>query len=233
MNDRGLHDLGEDATGFGRMEARTVWEMLARPATVLEAYMSGGPTGHGQYTRPLRLYLALCGVMMVILFLIGGAGEMMLGDMPEEALAPLLEGSGKSRDAFMADADGWMSLVMVPLLSALYALASAPLLRWWDPEDLGWRKSFRATFAFLNAWTIPLIPFTWMAYDRRYAALSLALMIVLSIVAFLRTGKGRWYASTLEGVGKSLVMALAVMVAATLGSFPVVAIGILGGVMAP
>ena len=109
MGERGLHDLGEDATGFGRVELRTVWGMLARPAVVLDAYMTGGPTGHGEYTRPLRLYLALCGVMMVILFLIGGSGEVMLSDIPEEALAPLLEAAGKSRDAFFADADGWMS----------------------------------------------------------------------------------------------------------------------------
>lgn len=233
MGERGLHDLGEDATGFGRVELRTVWGMLARPAVVLDAYMTGGPTGHGEYTRPLRLYLALCGVMMVILFLIGGSGEVMLSDIPEEALAPLLEAAGKSRDAFFADADGWMSLVMVPLLSALYALASAPLLRWWDPEDLGWRKAFRATFAFLNAWTIPMIPFTWLAYDKNTAGLSLALITVLAIVAFLRTGKGRWYVTPLGGVGKSLVMALAVMIAATVGSIPIAAIGVLGAVLAP
>jgi len=156
-------ELAGDGLGLGGRELVTARDLLLRPATVLHAWMEGGAEGGGAYARPLRLYLGLNAILMLILFLRGGAGFMLEG-LPPEMMAPLLEQSGKSRDAFIADADGWMTLVMVPLLSALYALAAAPLLRLWDQDDLGWRRGFRASFGWLCAWTVLMLPMSWWAY---------------------------------------------------------------------
>jgi hypothetical protein len=103
----------------------------------------------------------------------------------------------------MADADGWMSLVLVPINSVLYALCSAPLLRWWDPENLGWRKAFRATFHYLNVWTIPIVPIGFLAYMPSTAPWLSLLMVTMSFVAFMRAGRGRWYRSPVVGVVKA------------------------------
>lgn len=142
---QGLSDLADDTLGFGARELATVRDLLLRPHAVLAAWMEQGAEGGG-YARPLRLYLALNALLMVILFLRGGAG-FLLQDLPGEMLADLAARSGKSVDAFVADADNWMSFIMVPLLAGFYALAAVPLLRWWDPADLGWRRGFRAAFA--------------------------------------------------------------------------------------
>ncbi len=228
---RGFAELGEDTTGFGEVELRTLWHTLRQPATVLEAYMTGGPTGGGLYSRPLRLYLTLCGFLMLVFFLHGGT-DQMLAPVPPEMFEPLLARSGKSLDAFMADADGWMTLVMVPVLSAFYALFAAPLIRLWDPENLGWRRAFRATFAYLNTWTIPLLPFAWIAYEKEWAVVSMGITTFLAVVAFLRAGKTRWYATPLGGVLKGIALAVVMQLAGLIGFLPIAAIGILGGLYA-
>ncbi len=226
--DRGISEFGEDATGFGTLELRTAWHTLIRPAAVLEAYMTGGPTGHGLYARPLRLYLALCGILMLMLFLMGGS-TIMLAGLPPELIQPLIDQSGKSRDAFMGDADNWMTLVLVPITAVFYALCSAPLLRWWDPDHLGWRKSFRATFLFLNAWTIPILPIGWLGYHPAFAGWSMIIFTIVSVVAFLRAGRGRWYRSMPIGVAKALLLTLVTMIGGGLAFVPIMAIGLIGG----
>jgi hypothetical protein len=232
MNDRGLHDLTEDTTGFGRADLRTCIDSLLRPRQVLEVYMTAGPDGGGLYARPLKLYLVLCGVMMLVLFLMGGA-DGLLASYPPEMIAPLVAASGKSGDAFMADFDGWISLTLVPILAVFYALAVAPFLRWWDGEDLGWRRAFRAGFALLNAWTLPLLPICWMFYMPAFAGWGMLAMTVVLVITFLRMGPGRWYGSVLGGVLKSLCLMLAVFVMSSLGTIPVIAIGLLGGRFGP
>ena len=228
MNDRGLNHLSEDATGFGQLELRTAKDAVLRPATMLEAYMTGGPSGGGQYSRPLRFYLALCGILMLQLFLMGGT-TLFLGGLPPDALDPLIAQSGKSRDAFMSDFDNWMSLVLVPLNALFYALVSAPLLRWWDKADLGWRKSFRATFHYLNVWTLPLVPVAFLSYMPATALPMSLVMVVLSFAAFLRIGRGRWYRTTAGGLGKAFVITALNYAATFVASFPMLAIGIAGG----
>jgi len=228
MNDHGLNHLSEDATGFGRLELRTTRDAVLRPAAMLEAYMTAGPTGDGQYSRPLRFYLALCGILMLQLFLMGGTA-LWLDGLPPETLDPLVERSGKSRDAFLAHADNWMSLVLVPMNALLYALFSAPLLRWWDLEDLGWRRSFRATFHYLNVWTIPIVPIGFLAYMPATAPWISLLMLVLGFTAFLRAGRGRWYRSTAVGVAKAATITMACFLATIVANIPLVAIGLAGG----
>lgn len=219
-------DLSEDALGFGAVELITVRDLLLKPARVLDAWMTGGPTGHGRYTRPLRLYLALNAILMLLLFLRGGSGYL-LESLPPDTLARLVEASGKSRDAFVSRADGWMTLVMVPLLSLVYVLAVAPLLHWWDRERAGSRRAFRAGFAYLNAWTVPILPIAWFTYGSGpIAAFMSLLLLILGVVAFMRMGRGRWYRGRLAGFGKSLVLLAALAVAALIGGQIVIGIGI-------
>lgn len=224
-----IDDLSEDALGVGSTDLRTIRDVLLRPRQVLDAWMTQGATGNGRYARPLRLYLALNGVLMLVQFLNGGSGNLLRG-LPPELLLPTIEASGKTRDAFIADADGWMSLITVPLLATLYVVTATPLLRWWDPDKLGWRRGFRAACAYLNAWTVPLLPIAWFLYGAGpLAALASLAMAVLGLVAFLRMGRGRWYRSPLAGFGKALILATAIAVIGLLGSMLVAAIGLYAG----
>ena len=91
MNDRGLREFGADTTGFGAIELKTLWHSLRRPVAVLDAYMTEGPTGGGRYARPLRLYLTLCGVLMIVQFLMGGMDAMLAGALPPEAIDRVYE----------------------------------------------------------------------------------------------------------------------------------------------
>lgn len=221
-------ELAEDMLGFGRRELHTAKDLLIRPAAVLQAWMERGAHGDGNHARPLRLYLALNAILMLILFLKGGAGFMLDG-LPPEMMNPLLEQSGKSRDAFVADADGWITLVMVPILSAFYALAAVPFLRLWDPDDLGWRRGFRATFGWLCAWTVPIIPLSWWGYGAGTVSTIVGIVIpLIGIVAFVRMGRGRWFRSMPIGVLKGLLLMVVVQVSALIGGMIVGGIGILG-----
>ena len=222
--------LAEDFLGFGRRELATVKDLLVRPSKVLTAWMEQGPEGGGLYSRPLRLYLALNAILMLLLFLRGGAG-FVFDSLPSEIMDPLLERTGKSKDAFIADAEGWMTLVMVPIMSAFYALAATPLLRWWDKEDLGWRRGFRASFAWLNAWTVPMMPIAWWSYGNGPLQAFMGILIgLLGMVGFVRMGRGRWYKSTAGGIGKSIVLIIVVGIFSQIGGVLVGAIGVLGGV---
>lgn len=224
-------ELAEDVLGFGRREIATVRDLLLRPAVVLQAWMESGPEGGGAYARPLRLYLGLNAVLMLILFLQGGAGFVLEG-FPPEFMTPLLERSGKSLDAFVADADGWMTLVMVPLLAFFYAVAATPLLRLWDPDDLGWRRGFRATFGWLCAWTVPMMPLSWWGYGTTPLVAAISVVIqLLGILAFVRMGQGRWFRTRLIGVLKGVVLMFVVQVSAMLGGVLVGMIGILGALL--
>lgn len=230
MNDRGLNHLSEDATGFGRAEWNTLRDSLIRPRQVLEAYMTQGPEGGGAYARPLKLYLALCGILMLQLFLMGGTA-LWMNILPPETLEPFIEQSGKSRDAFLAHADNWMSLVLVPMNALFYALVSAPLLRWWDPENLGWRRAFRATFHYMNVWTIPIVPIGFLAYMPATASWMGLLMLALGFAAFLRSGRGRWYQTTTGGILKAAAITVASFLATMVANIPLVAIGLAGGLL--
>ncbi|MHC3128298.1 hypothetical protein OB03_13880 [Brevundimonas sp. GN22] len=223
-------DLAEDILGFGRQEVVTARDLLVKPSQVLAAWMEQGAEGGGRYARPLRLYLALNAILMLLLFLRGGAGFMLDG-IPDDVMGKLLERTGKSRDGFVADAEGWMTLVMVPVLSIFYSVAVTPLLRWWDKADLGWRRGFRASFAWLNAWTVPMLPLAWWSYGNGTLQVWMGLAItLLGMVAFLRMGRGRWYQSNAGGIGKAIVLMIVLGIAAQIGGLLVGAIGLLGGV---
>lgn len=232
----GMDRLAEDATGFGLLEIRTAWATVVRPRQALEAWMTAGPTGGGTLARPLRLYLALAGLMMLLMFLQGGMDSVLLRMSPPELGAELekaIAGTGKSLDAFLADFDGWASLVLVPLTSLFIAFAVAPLLRWWDPENLGWRRSLRATFAFMCAAYVPMLPFTWFAYQPEHGLWTTALTWLLSLVAFLRMGAGRWWRNPVLGAVKAAFLATVIFVASVIAYVPVMLIGALGAIFGP
>jgi hypothetical protein len=119
---------------------------------------------------------------------------------------------------------------MVPVLSLFYALLAAPLLRWWDPDTLGWRRGFRAAFGYLNALTVPLLPFSWWMYEPGLGqTIGTAALFVIAIVAFMRMGAGRWYSSPVFGLGKAVGLWLAIQLGGALGFVPVFFIGLLAG----
>lgn len=62
-------DVVEETLGFGETEWRTFRDHLVRPRAALDAYLERGPTGGGQYRRPLGFYIALCGVAKAVLLL--------------------------------------------------------------------------------------------------------------------------------------------------------------------
>lgn len=226
-------ELADDVLGFGGREVVTARDLLLRPASVLQSWMEAGPEGGGAYARPLRLYLALNAILMLLLFLRGGAGFLLDG-FPPAMIESLVSQSGKSRDAFVADADGWMTLVMVPLLSVFYALAAAPLLRWWDRADLGWRLGFRAAFGWLCAWTVPMMPIAWWGFGVGPAAALVSFAIsLLGVLSFVRMGHGRWFSSYVVGVLKAVLLMLIVQVAAMIGGTMVVGVGLLGALAGP
>lgn len=220
-------ELSEDTTGFGVLELRTLKDLLLRPRAALEAWMQSGPTAGGRYARPLRLYLALCGLMTLILFLKGGTS--LFGSFPPELLEAFADRAGKSADAFLADADNWVSLTLIPLSCAVYAVVAIPLIRAWDPDDLGWRRGFRATFAYLSAWTVPLLPFTWWSNEQSAAGAAVAfLMFALAWVTFMRMGRGRWYRTAFGGVVKAITLSVLLFMAALIAMIPIFAIAFAG-----
>ena len=219
-------DFAEDATGFGATEWRTFKDLIVRPRAMLDAYLADGPTGGGRYRRPMGFYIALCGVLTFYLFLLGGF-EGVIVAQPHEVLGPWLERSGKSRDVFINDVDGWMSLLGTPVLSVFYALACAPLILWWSGIER--RRAFRATFVLLNVWTAPILllgPFPYM--EPFGGALATALMQLLLFVAFLRLGRGLWYQTLIAGIAKAVILVFALMVSSFVGMLPVLYMSLAG-----
>lgn len=221
-----IGEIAEDATGFGGVEWRTARDLLVRPRDVLAAYETGGPTGGGLYARPTRFYLALCGVLMFYLFIIGGT-KKLIEQVPSELLAQAIAASGKTREAFMNDADGWMTFAVTPVLAIFYALALAPAIKRWGRTN--WRMAFRATWALLCAWTVPILPIGPLPYMDGYALASGMLIYVLLIVAFVRMGKGRWWTTWQGAVGKSLILLVLMQVGGMIGWVPAMGIALLGG----
>lgn len=223
----GASHLSEDTTGFGVVELRTARDLLIRPQAALDAYMRDGASAAGRYARPLRYYVAICGLMTFILLIKGGT--TMVGQLPAESLQPIADQAGKTLDAFIADADNWFSLAVIPVTCLFYAMVAVPLLRWWDPEDLGWRRGFRATFVYLSAWTIPILPFTWWANEQTAAGAAVTfLMFALAVVTFLRMGRGRWFRSWPMGLLKGFALTVLLFVFSVLAFIPLMAIAFAG-----
>lgn len=210
----GWRDYAEDATGFGGAEWRTARDLMVRPRAVLDDYVAGGPTGFGRYARPTRFYLALCGVLMFYLFLIGGNQRLFDGLSPE-ALDPFAALAGKNRAGFIAAADNWIGFLAVPVLAFFYATAFAPLIRWWG--GYRWRIGFRATLAMMCAWTVPMLAMGPLPYlDGFKLAAAIAIHILL-IIAFVRMGRGVWWRTPIGAAGKALALIVVLQIGGILG----------------
>ena len=219
-------DLCEETIGFGEIEWRTFRDFLVRPRAVLEAYLVHGPTGGRRYARPFGFYMGLCGVLMFYLFLVGGL-KGVIEAQPAASLDPWIERSGKSREAFIDDAESWLSLVVTPIIAILNALFTAPLLKWWSGLD--WRQAFRTSNVLMCAWTAPILfigPSPQIDGLRLVAAL---FMWGALIVAFLRIGRGLFFSRWWEGALKSLVLIVVLLVASWAGIVPSLYIGLMGG----
>lgn len=220
-----IADVMAETTGFGAIEWRTFRDLLMRPRTVLDAYLERGPTGGGHYARPLGFYIALCGVLMFYMFLMNGM-RGIIEQQPPAMLDSWIAQSGKSREAFIDDVDSWTSLVAVPILSVFYALGAAPLLKWWGGLD--WRRTIRATFALLCAWTVPILPLGPLPLMPQFALIGAVVMWGALFAAFVRMGRGLWFRSWPGGVLKALALAVGMMVSVLIGMTLVIRIGLMG-----
>jgi hypothetical protein len=223
----GIGGLAEDTTGFGEIEWRTGRDLLLRPREVLDAYQAAGPTGGGRYARPFRFYLALCGVLMFYLFLVGGTRSWVQG-MPPALLDPAIAFSGKTREAFINDADGWLSLAVTPVLAMFYALALVPAIKRWGRTD--WRLAFRGTWTLLCAWTVPMLPVGPLPYVPGFALPVSILIHALLVVGFVRMGRDRWWTTRWQAAWKSAVILILIQIGVIVGTIPVTAIVLLGGI---
>lgn len=220
-------DLCEDTTGFGEIEARTFRDLLIRPRTALETYLVHGPTGGRRYSRPFGFYMGLCGVLMFYLFLTGGM-KGMIEAQPAAALDQWVARSGESREAFIEDAEGWMSLVVTPLIAIMNMLLTAPFLRWWS--GLEWRRTFRSANVLMCAWTVPILFLGPTPNMDGFRAIAGPLMFAAFVAAFLRMGRGVWFAAWWEGGAKAVLLLAVLFVAGWLGMVPSLYIGLIGGV---
>ncbi len=84
-------------------------------------------------------------------------------------------------------------------------LLAVPLLRGWDQEDIGWRRGFRATFAFPSAWTLPMVPLSGWFYDTGPAGMVTAIIMVSVSMALSIT----MYAARL--IDMVLVLSIAIL----------------------
>ncbi len=220
-------ELAEDTLGFARRELHTIKDLVLRPSVVLKAMMEKGSDGGGVYTRPLRLYIGLSGIGTLLMFLNGG--DYFTSHISPERIASLAQMSGKSIDAFSADVESWSTLFLLPLSCTLYALVTVPLLRLWDPDSLGWKRAFRATFCWLSAWSILVLPVLCFGYGRSLLATLLTLLIcLLGVVSFFRIGRGRWFESPVMGVLKGILLMILIMIANTTCTVIALNIGVHG-----
>ncbi|WP_133364987.1 hypothetical protein [Qipengyuania sediminis] len=220
-------DLCEETTGFGEIEWRTFRDLLIRPREALEAYLMHGPTGGRRYARPFGFYMGLCGILMFYLFLTGGL-KGVIEAQPAAAIDGWVARSGKSREAFIDDAESWMSLVVTPIIAICNALLTVPFLKWWSGID--WRRSFRASYVLMCAWTVPILFLGPAPQMESFRTVAFAAMWAAFMVAFLRMGRGLWFAHWWEGVAKCLLLLMVLGIAGWLGMVPSLYIGLFGGI---
>lgn len=219
-------DLCEETIGFGEIEWRTFRDLLVRPRAALEAYLVHGPTGGRRYARPFGFYMGMCGVLMFYLFLTGGL-KGVIEAQPAAMIDQWVTRSGKSREAFIDDAESWLSLVVTPIIAICNALLTAPLLKWWSGID--WRRSFRASYVLMCAWTAPILFLGPAPQIEGLRAAASIVMFGAFAVAFARMGRGLWFARWWDGAVKCVVLLLVLAVASWLGMVPSLYIGLIGG----
>jgi hypothetical protein len=162
---------------------------------------------------------------MFYMFLMGGL-KGVIEMQPANDLERWIQASGKSRQMFIDDADGWMGLVAVPLMLLFYAGFGALLIRWWSGLD--WRRSMRATLALLCAWTVPILFLGPLPMMDGFQMGGSVVMYAALLIAFLRMGWGIWFEHLAAGVGKAVLFLVALSLSSLISMAPVFRIGLLG-----
>ena len=217
-----LGEMAEDASGFGMTDFRLTRDLVLRPGAVQDAYDAHGSTAGGRYPRPMRYYIALNGAWLLVTALMGGYETMLVGSPFDlYQLWGMGEISGKDRAEFMADIEQWLSLLSLPVMTAIVALPLFWTISKWSPLD--WRHDLNQTVTFLNAWTLYQMPFglLMLVWPKEMASWSILAMLAVALVAYVAIGKGRWWRTTGGAVGKGVllcVMILVLMMPASLAS---------------
>lgn len=147
-----VSEAADDIAGFGLPSLRALRDVLLRPEAIVAAMEAGGPTGGGRYSTPLRFFVAINGVGMLIFFLVGGMKGALRSVWPEDLIERMASQSGKSVDAYVADFDQWSSMTIVPFVGVAIAVAIVPLVRVWTRAP--WIAAFREGMTAINSWTV-------------------------------------------------------------------------------
>ena len=215
-----LGELAEDAMGFGGAELRLTRDLIVRPGAAMEAYDAYGSTAGGRYPKPLRYYLTLNGVYLLLITLTGGM-EKAIGSDPTSAemLRDLAAFAGKSVEETRADLDQWFSLFAVPIYTLVFAWPLYLLIRRWSPADN--RTDFNQTFTFLNVWTLYQVPFGLLAQFIPGIMLPLTgVSFLLVLVAYALVGRGRWWRTRVgAGLKGAALLGLSLLLMIPAGGF--------------
>jgi len=227
-----LGEIAEDASGFGLGDLRLIRDMFVRPRAVMAAYDAEGSTAGGRYPRPLRFYLALNGLFLLFIALLGGF-ESAFQTMPAEALDALLRTSGKSRDEFLADLDQWTGMLSIPGVTLILAAPLYQVIKRWSPLDS--RTDFHQTFSFLNAWTLYQMPMALLMLlaPQIFMILSAPVMLAAAGLAFALLGKDRWWTTARGAWLKGLVLLVLITVLMIPASLVTYGLGLAAAVYLP
>lgn len=208
----GLAELAEDAVGFGGQELRLTRDLALRPGKVMDAYDAHGPMAGGLYPKPLRYYLTIMGLYLVVIAILGGFEGQMSGPQFDQLLGGWMRDSGKSPGEFRADMDQWYSLASVPVTAIFFGGAAFLLIRRWSPA--GDRQDFNQTFTFINGYSVLGIPFGLIGILSPGVAMwMLPVSFTLMMITFVRVGRGRWFRTVLGAVGKGALLLLVTVLA--------------------
>jgi hypothetical protein len=218
----GLSELAEDAVGFGGQELRLTRDLILRPRAVLDAYDAHGSTAGGLYPRPLRYWLTVNGLYLLVTALLGGLERAFepQGSIRED-FASAAAKAGKTVEEFQGDLEQWYSLVSLPLYALFMGGGMFLLIRRWSPGDD--RQDFRQTFTFLNGYTLWSIPigFALLAAPSDWLLWSIPISLLVVAMEFARMGHGRWWRTTggawLKGA-ITVIMAMAALIPFTIAA---------------
>lgn len=208
----GFSEFAEDAVGFGGQELRLTRDLFLRPAAVMDAYDARGATAGGLYPKPMRYYLTLMGLYLLLIALLGGFEGTLSGGGMDVVWGKVAAAAGKSQGEFMADLDQWYSLISVPITAVFFGGAAFLLIRRWSPADD--QQDFRQTFTYLNAYSVLAVPMGLVSvvYEP-FRAWMLPITFLLLAVTFARVGAGRWWRTRSGAWGKGALMLLVNLVA--------------------
>lgn len=231
----GLSELAEDAVGFGGQELRLTRDLLLRPRAVMDAYDAHGSTAGGLYPKPLRYYLTLNSLYLLVIALLGGFERTLVRAFTEsdpEMLPKIAAKMGKSEGEMIADMDQWYSLLAIPFYAACLGGAAFLLIRRWSPGPD--RQDFRQTFTFLNAFSLLGIPFGLLILILDvHDAWPMAITFGLVALTYARMGAGRWWRTPTGAWLKGALMVVVLGVATFAAALPTLILAMLAGVFLP